>query len=146
MVWMVQIADGVHSFQIQADTFHDFFDKFFKMYSYYICFRIFSQQENLLSLHFSCCDGCEFSKLKIPYNTVTAVDFGDLECEASAKSRRKRNRNDPHTRPADHFPAVLSFRLFSAVVKFHSRRSWIPVGYLVCLGGLPSGCRSLPPR
>ena len=30
--------------------------------------------------------------MNIPYNTVIAVDFGDLECEASAKSRRKRNR------------------------------------------------------
>ena len=28
----------------------------------------------------------EFSELKIPYNTMVAVDFADLECEASAKS------------------------------------------------------------
>ena len=28
----------------------------------------------------------KFSELKIPYNTVVAVDFADSECEASAKS------------------------------------------------------------
>ena len=28
----------------------------------------------------------EFSELKIPYDTVEAADFADLECEASAKS------------------------------------------------------------
>ena len=30
--------------------------------------------------------GQEFSELKIPYNTVLAADFADLECEASARS------------------------------------------------------------
>ena len=30
--------------------------------------------------------GLEFSGLKIPYDTVMAADFADLECEASAKS------------------------------------------------------------
>ena len=29
----------------------------------------------------------EFSELKIPYDTVLAADFADLECAASAKSR-----------------------------------------------------------
>ena len=27
-----------------------------------------------------------FSELKMPYDTVVAADFADLECEASAKS------------------------------------------------------------
>ena len=29
----------------------------------------------------------EFSKLKIPYDTVLVADFVDLKCEVSAKSR-----------------------------------------------------------
>ncbi|RHV25067.1 hypothetical protein DXB70_11185 [Clostridium sp. OM05-5BH] len=29
----------------------------------------------------------EFSELKIPYDTVLAADFADLECAASTKSR-----------------------------------------------------------
>ena len=32
-----------------------------------------------------CCTRA-FSELKMPYDTVMAADFADLECEASAKS------------------------------------------------------------
>lgn len=53
MVWFVQIAYGIHSFRIQADLFiSPILTGSFKTYFYYICFRMFSQQENSLSLHF----------------------------------------------------------------------------------------------
>ena len=43
---------------------------------------LFLNQENLIvTVHRQA-----FSELKMPYDTVVAADFADLECEASAKS------------------------------------------------------------
>ncbi|MTR84822.1 hypothetical protein GMD50_07065 [Roseburia intestinalis] len=39
------------------------------------------QREKIVTAHRQA-----FSELKMPYDTVVAADFADLECEASAKS------------------------------------------------------------
>ena len=52
MVWFVQIADGVHSFPIVTVKVLNRYGLFFKTYLSYICFRMFSQLENSLSLSF----------------------------------------------------------------------------------------------
>ena len=47
-----------------------------------ICFSPHRNKESLVvTVHRQA-----FSELKMPYDTVVAADFADLECEASAKS------------------------------------------------------------
>ena len=63
-----------------------------------------------------------FSELKMPYDTVVAADFADLECEASAKSVTVHSYLVPvtdfadasHSKSAKSATTTVSYGIFSS--------------------------------